>query len=95
MPLLPTTPFILLSAVGFANSSSRLHDWLINHRRWGPIIHHWQDGGRIDRRSKSIALTLMALMPALSWLLGAPLWAIGLQVLILLMVAAFIISRPS
>jgi len=95
LPLLPTTPFILLSAVGFANSSPRLHQWLINHRRWGPIIHNWQDGGRIDRRSKTIALSVMVLMPPLSWLLGAPLWAIGLQSLILLMVAAFIISRPS
>lgn len=95
LPLLPTTPFILLSALAFANSSPRLHQWLLNHPRWGQIIHNWQDGGRIDQRSKTTALLIMAMMPPLSWILGAPSWAIGVQFLVLLMVAAFIISRPS
>lgn len=95
LPLLPTTPFILLSAAAFAKSSPRLHNWMMNHHRWGPIIKNWQDGGRIDKRSKTIALSVMAVMPPLSYALGAPLWAIGVQCLVLTAVATFIITRPS
>ncbi len=95
MPLLPTTPFILLSALAFAESSPRLHQWLLSHPRWGVIIKNWQDGGRIDRKSKTIAVSVMAAMPLLSWALGAPLWAIGAQVLVLIAVATFILTRPS
>jgi uncharacterized membrane protein YbaN (DUF454 family) len=95
LPLLPTTPFILLSALAFAESSPRLHQWLTNHPRWGVIIRNWQDGGRIDRQSKSIAVAVMAMMPLLSWALSAPSWAIGAQVLVLAGVAAFILTRPS
>ena len=94
LPLLPTTPFILLAAMAFAKSSPRLHHWLINHSHLGRIIKNWDDGGRIDKRSKTIALTLMALMPVLSYALNAPLWAIGVQTIILLTVAVFIVSRP-
>jgi len=94
LPLLPTTPFLLLAAVAFANSSPRLHTWLVNHPRWGKIIKNWHDGGRIDKRSKTIALTFMAVMPILSFVLSAPLWAIGAQTMVLLVVAALIVTRP-
>ena len=95
LPLLPTTPFLLLAAVAFAQSSPQLHQWLVNHPRWGVIIKNWHDGGRIDKRSKIIAITLMVVMPFLSYLLKAPLWAIAIQIIILLAVASFIITRPS
>lgn len=95
LPLLPTTPFILLSAAAFAKSSPKLHTWMLNHQRWGLIIRNWQDGGRIDKRSKTIALCFIAIMPPLSYALGAPLWAIGAQTLVLITVAAFILTRPS
>ncbi len=95
LPLLPTTPFLLLSAIAFANSSPKLHAWLMNHPRWGQIIKNWHDGGRIDRSSKTLAMGFMLLMPILSWVLQAPLWAIGLQVIVLAAVATFILTRPS
>ena len=95
LPLLPTTPFLLLSAFSFAHSSPKLHDWLMNHRRWGQLIKNWHDGGRIDRQSKTIAVGFMLLMPIISYLMHAPMWAIGLQLFILFVVATFILSRPS
>lgn len=95
LPLLPTTPFLLLSAIAFANSSPKMHQWLMNHHRWGPIIKNWHDGGRIDRKSKVVAIGFMLMMPILSLALKAPMWAIGIQTTILLMVATYILTRPS
>lgn len=43
LPLLPTTPFLLLSAYLFAKSSPRWHDWLIHHKHLGPYIHAWRN----------------------------------------------------
>lgn len=42
LPLLPTTPFILLAATCFARGSQRFHDWLLGQRIAGPIIREWQ-----------------------------------------------------
>ncbi|CAB0920335.1 hypothetical protein FRC0418_02252 [Corynebacterium diphtheriae] len=40
LPLVPTTPFLLLAGVCFAKSSDRFHTWLMEHRILGPYIHN-------------------------------------------------------
>ncbi len=94
LPLLPTTPFLLLAAFGFARSSPRLHAWLLGHKRFGPLIADWRDHGAISRRTKQVSVGVMAAMPLLSFGLGAPAWTIALQALVLTGSAAFILSRP-
>jgi len=95
LPLLPTTPFLLLAAYGFARSSRRLHNWLLNHRQFGPLIRNWRDHGAIDRGSKIMALIVMVLALGLSWFMGLG-WQILLtQAVVLSASAAFILSRPS
>lgn len=95
LPLIPTTPFILLAAYAFAQSSPRLHGWLLHHRIFGPLIRNWERNGAIDKRTKAIAVTTMAATPLVTWAIGAPLWALGAQIVVLLGAAAYVLTRPS
>ena len=60
LPVLPTTPFILLAAACFARSHRRFHDWLLAHRLFGPMIDEWQRYHSIPYRAKIIAIATMA-----------------------------------
>ena len=56
LPLLPTTPFLLLAAACFAESSEKWHRWLMNNRYFGPVIKDWHDKRCISKNSKMIAI---------------------------------------
>jgi uncharacterized membrane protein YbaN (DUF454 family) len=66
LPLLPTTPFMLLAAACFARSSRRFHDWLLANRTFGPLIREWEKHRAIPRRTKLTAIVLMSLTLATS-----------------------------
>jgi uncharacterized membrane protein YbaN (DUF454 family) len=66
LPVLPTTPFMLLAAACFARSSRRFHDWLLANRTFGPLIHEWEKHRSIPRRTKLAAIALMSLTLAAS-----------------------------
>lgn len=73
LPLLPTTPFLLLAAFCYLRGSPRLHAWLMSHRILGPYIRDFQSGRGIPLRSKCIALALMWPSLALSaWIMPVP-----------------------
>lgn len=59
LPLLPTTPFLLLAAACFARSSARFYRALLGNRIFGPLIRDWRDHGAIPRRAKILAITMM------------------------------------
>jgi|YNPBryunderm2012_1023409.scaffolds.fasta_scaffold01148_6 uncharacterized membrane protein YbaN (DUF454 family) len=59
LPLLPTTPFMLLSAFLFIRSSDKLYQWLINHRLFGKYIHDYLEKRTIPRRVKWFTLALL------------------------------------
>ena len=61
LPLLPTTPFMILAAWCFAKSSPRLHGWLLAHPRFGPMIVDWRDHRAIRPGAKRAAVLAMAL----------------------------------
>ena len=60
LPILPTTPFVILSAFAFGKSSPRLAAWLNNSPTFGPMIADWRSHGAIAPRYKRIAVTMMA-----------------------------------
>lgn len=94
LPLLPTTPFLLLAVFAFARSSRRMHDWLVSHRRFGPLIRNWRDHGSIDRRTKAVSVAAMLAALALSWILGVRPSVMAVQALVLAASASFILTRP-
>ncbi len=60
-PVLPTTPFILLSGYCFARGSERFHDWILAHRYFGPMIRAFRDEKRIPLKAKIFATAMIAL----------------------------------
>jgi uncharacterized membrane protein YbaN (DUF454 family) len=62
MPVLPTTPFILLAAWCFAQSSEKWHKKLLDSELFGPMIHNWESNRCISLRTKIVALTMMTIV---------------------------------
>ncbi|MBJ9978281.1 YbaN family protein [Pseudomonas sp. S75] len=75
LPVLPTTPFLLLAAACFARSSPRFHAWLIDHPRLGPWIRDYLGGQGIPLKGKVYAIALMWTSIALSCYLVPLFWA--------------------
>lgn len=94
LPLLPTTPFLLLAALCFSRGSERIHQWLLSHPTLGPPILDWQNKRAIARRTKVVASISMLVLLIITPAVGAPLWAAGLQTVVLLVVAAFLWRQP-
>lgn len=59
-PVLPTTPFVLLAAACYARASTRFHGWLLANRTFGPLIREWERYRSIPRRTKLLAISMMA-----------------------------------
>ncbi|PVA11413.1 DUF454 domain-containing protein [Pelagivirga sediminicola] len=95
LPLLPTTPFILLAAFAFARSAPRLRARLAASRVFGPIIDDWEAHGVIAPRYKMMACGAMVLV-LLGSVLGGLAWRlIGIQALFMSGAAIYVLSRPS
>jgi len=66
LPVLPTTPFLLVAAACYARASRRFYNALLNNRLFGPAILEWQQHRAIARRTKLTAIALMSLTLAAS-----------------------------
>jgi len=72
LPVLPTTPFLLLAAACFDRSSPRFHRWLLSTKLFGPLIENWQRERYIEKRSKRVALVVVAVTFSSSILIVEP-----------------------
>lgn len=94
VPGLPTTIFLILAAACFAKSSPSLHQRLLEHPWFGPIIENWNNDKSIPRRAKQLAIAMIAVSYGFTWYTLSNLWlklSIGL---ILVMVVIYLIRLP-
>jgi len=62
LPLLPTTPFLLLAGACFARSSEKFYNWLLNHKIFGNYIRNYREHRAITLRGKVVSLSVMWLV---------------------------------
>ncbi|MFT6556813.1 YbaN family protein [Sneathiella sp.] len=96
LPVLPTTPFLLISLWAFSQSSDRFHDWLYHHKLFGPPLQEWSKYGVIPLRAKVFSIGTMAISATLVVIFSNVPWY-GLSGMLALMAvgAGFILTRPS
>jgi uncharacterized membrane protein YbaN (DUF454 family) len=81
VPVLPTTPFLLLAASFYARSSERFHQWLLGNHWFGQYIKNYQQGRGIALRDKIITLVALWLALTCTALTIAPDWWVRLLLL--------------
>ncbi len=97
LPLLPTTPFVLLAAFLFARSSERAHGWLLRQRVFGRIVREWQQHRCIPAHAKWTAVGLVFVLAVAFSLLITPSSVYGDVVLFVVgpVLTAFLVRLPT
>ncbi|MEQ9559260.1 MAG: YbaN family protein [Rhodospirillales bacterium] len=96
LPVLPTTPFMLLALWCFARSSQRFHDWLYHHRLFGPPLQKWERHRVIPVSAKVFACTAMtASLIYITFFRPVPGYLIAIAAAVMAYGAWFILTKPS
>jgi uncharacterized protein len=95
LPVLPTTPFLLLAAACFMRSSKRFYLWLVNHRQLGPWIVDYLEGQGIPVKGKVYAISLMWLSIGLSCYLVPLFWARAFMLTSAVLVSLYILMQKT
>ncbi|MCV0428019.1 MAG: YbaN family protein [Roseibium sp.] len=95
LPVLPTTPFVIVAAFAFGKSSPHLRAVLENNSVFGPIIADWRENGAIAVRYKVISIGMMAAVFGLSFALSVSMTVLIIQASCMAGAALFILSRPN
>lgn len=97
LPVLPTTPFVLLAAMCFAKGSTRCHQWLMKHPNFGKLIDDWQKHRAIPFTGKAMSVSMMSLSCLMLFyrLPQAQLWLACLASSICLLTGIWILQLPT
>ena len=94
LPVLPTTPFLLVAAWAGGKGWPQLEAWIVAHPRWGPPIHRWRVHRTVPRKAKWMASGMMLGSAVLLWWSPVAPWVRGAVYLVLLGVALWLWRRP-
>ena len=81
LPILPTTPFLLLAAACYARSSQRFYHWLMANRWCGAYIRNYREGRGIPLQQKILTLVLLWATISATAVFSASLWWVRLLLL--------------
>ncbi len=95
LPIMPTTPFLILAAWAAPRGSPRLHHWLYTHKTFGPPLRAWDENRAVATRAKWMACTLMTA----SWFIMLYMtegWLVpSITGVIFVSVGTYLITRPT
>ena len=95
LPLLPTTPFLLLAAACYAKSSDKFYNWLMTNRWFGDYIRNYRAGNGIPLRTKIFAISLLILTIGYSTLYVVPnIYGKSTMILIAVVVTTHLVKVP-
>ncbi|OAT46390.1 uncharacterized DUF454 family protein [Proteus hauseri ATCC 700826] len=94
LPVLPTTPFLLLAAWCFSRSSQRFHYWLLYRSWFGPYLRYWQTYKAMPKGAKPKAIIIILVTFSLSLWLVSMLWVRVLLLIILVCLLIFMWRLP-
>ena len=95
VPGIPTTIFLIIALWAFTQSSKKFQTWLLNHKRFGPILENWQSHKVVPQRAKILmAILQISAVILVHYVFKNLIITISLA-LILIFVALYVFSLPS
>lgn len=96
LPVMPTTPFLLVALWAFARSSEHFHSWLLNHKLLGHYVRDWEQDRVIPVRAKILSVGGMSV--SLTWVIfftNVPWYATAAMAAVMAYGAWYILTKPS
>lgn len=95
LPGIPTTPFLIVALWAFAQSSKKFHAWLLNHKRFGPILQNWESHRVVPRKAKILMVIFQFFAVIMFHFSIQNIYLTGILALTLILVARWVLTFPS
>ena len=95
VPGIPTTIFLIIALWAFAKSSKKFHSWLLNHKRFGPILQNWESHKVVPRKAKILMVILQISAVIIFHYSLQNIYLTVLLIITLVFVARYVLSLPS
>ena len=95
VPGIPTTIFLIIALWAFAKSSKKFHSWLLNHKRFGPILQNWESHKVVPRKAKILMIILQISAVIIFHYSLQNIYLTAILIVTLVFVARYVLSLPS
>ena len=95
VPGIPTTIFLIVALWAFAKSSKKFHSWLLNHKRFGPILQNWESHKVVPRKAKILMVIFQISAVLIFHYSLQNIYLTALLIITLVFVARYVLSLPS
>ena len=95
VPGIPTTIFLIIALWAFAKSSKKFHSWLLNHKRFGPILQNWESHKVVPRKAKILMVILQISAVIIFHYSLQNIYLTAILIITLVFVARYVLSLPS